>query len=319
MVREFTELQGTMGGIYAREEGLVEAVWKAIYFHYLPIGVEADAAPSRAQLGAAAATWAAVSLADKLDTIVGLFAAGERPTGSRDPYGLRRAAQAVTKILTDLPSVTGIHRELPLNTLVARAFDGYGGALAPGNDDWRRLVFDFFSERQAYLLERRGFRYDEIRAGIPADPAALKPHELLRRVHALAQARKAEGFEALAVLFKRVKNITKDVRATEAAPSGFAALHAALREPAEQALLAELEQRWPRIEQALAHERYLEAMTELAHLHAPVDRFFVDVLVMVEDPELRRARLSLLTTLRDTILMTGGDISEIAPDEARHA
>ena len=85
MVREFTELQGTMGGIYAREEGLPEEVWKAIYFHYLPIGVEADAPPTRAQLGKAAVTWAAVSLADKLDTIVGLFAAGEKPTGSRDP------------------------------------------------------------------------------------------------------------------------------------------------------------------------------------------------------------------------------------------
>ena len=87
MVREFTELQGTMGGIYAREEGQPEEVWKAIYFHYLPIGVEADAPPSRAQLGKAAVTWAAVSLADKLDTIVGLFAAGEKPTGSRDPFG----------------------------------------------------------------------------------------------------------------------------------------------------------------------------------------------------------------------------------------
>jgi hypothetical protein len=82
MVREFTELQGTMGGIYAREEGMPEEVWKAIYFHYLPVGVEADAPPSKAQLGKAAVTWAAVSLADKLDTIVGLFAAGEKPTGS---------------------------------------------------------------------------------------------------------------------------------------------------------------------------------------------------------------------------------------------
>ena len=97
MVREFTELQGTMGGIYAREEGLPEEVWKAIYFHYLPVGVEADAPPSRAQLGKAAVTWAAVSLADKLDTIVGLFAAGEKPTGSRDPYGLRRAAHGVVQ------------------------------------------------------------------------------------------------------------------------------------------------------------------------------------------------------------------------------
>ena len=72
-------------------------MWKAIYYHYLPIGVEADAPPSRAQLGAAAVTWAAVSLADKLDTVVGLFAAGERPTGSRDPFGLRRQAQGIVQ------------------------------------------------------------------------------------------------------------------------------------------------------------------------------------------------------------------------------
>src|SRR5207244_845830 len=88
MVREFTELQGTMGGIYAKEEGLPEEVWKAIYFHYLPVGVEADAPPSRAQLGKGALTWAAVALADKLDTAVGLFAAGEKPTGAGDRYGL---------------------------------------------------------------------------------------------------------------------------------------------------------------------------------------------------------------------------------------
>ncbi len=247
MVREFTELQGTMGGIYAREEGLPEPVWKAIYFHYLPIGVEADAPPSKAQLGAAATAWAAVSLADKMDTIVGLFAAGERPTGSRDPYGLRRAAQAVTKILTDLPATTGLTRSVPLQDLVAQAFEGYQGALAPKDDSWRRLLFEFFGERQTHLLERRGFRYDEIRAGTPADPSALRPYDLLRRVQALAQARKAAGFEALAVLFKRVKNITKDVAPGTASAAGLAALHETLREPAEQALLIELEQRWPRI------------------------------------------------------------------------
>ncbi|HUR34690.1 MAG TPA: glycine--tRNA ligase subunit beta [Vicinamibacterales bacterium] len=317
MVREFTELQGTMGGIYAREEGQPEAVWKAIYYHYLPVGVEAAAAPSKAQLGAATATWAAVSLADKMDTIVGLFAAGEKPTGSRDPYGLRRAAQAVTKILTDLQATTGIARSVPLRTLVDRAFEGYQGALPTQGDGWRALVYEFFGERQAHLLERRGFRYDEIRAGLPADPSALQPYDLLRRLQALSQARKAAGFEALAGLFKRVKNITRDFRPGPATPTGFPALRAALTEPAEHALLAELEQRWPRIEQALAEERYLEAMTQLAHLHAPVDRFFVDVLVMADDPAVREARLALLTTLRDTILMTSGDISEIAPDDAR--
>jgi glycyl-tRNA synthetase beta chain len=317
MVREFTELQGTMGGIYAREEGLPEPVWKAIYYHYLPIGVEADAAPSKAQLGVAAKTWAAASLADKMDTIVGLFAAGEKPTGSRDPYGLRRAAQAVAKILTDLQATTGIARAVSVRSLVDQAFEGYGGAVKPEGDSWRQLLFEFFGERQAYLLERRGFRYDEIRAGFPADASALTPYDLTRRVQALAQARKAAGFEALAVLFKRVKNITKDFQPGPNAPAGFEALRSALKEPAEHALLAELEQRWPRIQQALGEERFLDAMTQLAHLHGPVDRFFVDVLVMAEDPAVREARLALLTTLRDTILMTGGDISEIAPDEVR--
>src|SRR6266508_6183973 len=126
MVREFTELQGTMGGIYAREEGLPEDVGKAIYFHYLPIGVEADAPPTKVQLGKAALTWAAVSLADKLDTIVGLFAAGEKPTGSRDPYGLRRAAQGVVKVLVDLPEVIGVAQRIALGPLLDEALKAHG-------------------------------------------------------------------------------------------------------------------------------------------------------------------------------------------------
>src|ERR1700760_792469 len=125
MVREFTELQGTMGGIYAREEGLPEEVWKAIYFHYLPVGVDADAHPSKAQLAKAAVTWAAVSLADKLDTIVGLFAAGEKPTGSRDPFGLRRAAHGVLRILIDLERLTGVSARPPLGSLLRAAAKGF--------------------------------------------------------------------------------------------------------------------------------------------------------------------------------------------------
>ena len=117
MVRELTELQGTMGGIYAREEGKPEEVWKAIYYHYLPVGVEAEAPPLRHQLGAAAVTWAAVSLADKLDSVVGMFGAGERPTGSRDPLGLRRQAQGAVKILADLPELTGVETRLTIGAL----------------------------------------------------------------------------------------------------------------------------------------------------------------------------------------------------------
>lgn len=315
MVREFTELQGTMGGIYAREEGHPEAVWKAIYYHYLPVGVEVDASPSRAQLGGATVTWAAVALADKLDTLVGLFAAGERPTGSRDPYGLRRAAQAIVKILTDMSATTGVAAAPIAHDLVERAFAGYGGTIAQEADGWRTLVFEFLAEREAHLLERRGYKYDEVRAVVPADPSQLKPAEIIRRIHALAQARRAPGFEGLAALFKRVKNITKDLPSQAPARERLDQVRPVLREAAEVALLGELEQRWPRIEKSLGDERFLEAMSELSHLHGPVDRFFTDVLVMSEDADLRTARLSLLTMLRDTILRTGGDISEIAPAE----
>jgi len=129
MVREFTELQGTMGGIYARAEGLPEEVWKAVYFHYLPLGVEADAPPTRSRLGKATTTWAAVSLADKLDTLVGLFAAGEKPTGSRDPYGLRRAAQGVMKILTDTAA------RLAVPELIQQAHATYGAG-RPAVEGW---------------------------------------------------------------------------------------------------------------------------------------------------------------------------------------
>ena len=112
MVFEFPELQGTMGGVYAREEGQPEQVWKAIYHQYLPVGVEADAPPAARTSAPPRSTWAAVSLADKLDTVTGLMHAGERATGSRDPFGLRRQMHGIVRILMDLPELTGIEREL---------------------------------------------------------------------------------------------------------------------------------------------------------------------------------------------------------------
>jgi len=314
MVREFTELQGTIGGIYAREEGQPEEVWKTIYFHYLPVGVEADTAPSRAQLGRAAATWAAVSLADRLDTLVGLFAAGEKPTGSRDPFGLRRAAQATVKVLSDLGATAGVSRGLGVKELVAWAFEPYLAVLQP-QADWQRLLFDFLVERQSHLLERRGYRYDEIRAVLPEHAEELRPAATLRRVEALSKARQQPAFEALAVLFKRVKNITRDFTA-EDGPVSFASLKDALREPAEQALLAELERLSPKIELAVEQDQHLAGMNHLAQLHGAVDRFFVDVLVMADDRRLRTARLTLLKTLKDMVLKAAGDISEIAPEQA---
>jgi glycyl-tRNA synthetase beta chain len=307
MVREFPELQGIMGGVYARIEGQPESVAKAIYYHYLPIATEADAPPSKAQLGQASVTWAAVSLADKLDTIVGLFAVGEKPTGSRDPFGLRRAAHGVMKILLD-PELTFTVEAAPtIEGLVDQSFANYGGALR-AVDSWRPLLFEFLAERQAHVFERRGFRQDEVRA---VAGSWQRPVSAQKRLEALSQARGSAELAGLAVLLKRVKNITKEHAEPAAAMSE---LRQRVKEPAEVALIDEIDRRWPKIQDALGRDRYGDAMKEIVSLRAAVDRFFVDVLVMADDQQVRSDRLSLLTMLRNTI--TGfADISELAPSD----
>ena len=176
MVFEFPELQGTMGGIYAREEGQPEQVWKAIYYQYLPVGVEADAPPTRAQLGAAAVTWAAVSLADKLDTFVSLSRAGEKATGSRDPFGLRRQMQGAVRILMDLPELTGIDREVSLARLTRAApLRGHDAAV---DRRGAQAALTFAIERVRYALEQRGFAGEVVRAATlrgRRQPAARAP------------------------------------------------------------------------------------------------------------------------------------------------
>jgi len=302
MVRELTELQGTMGGIYAREEGAPEEIWKAIYFHYLPIGVEADAPPTARQLGRAALTWAAVSLADKLDAVVGMFAAGERPTGSRDPLGLRRQAQGIVKILADLPELTGLDVRLTLGPLLMRAGNTFGGYA-----DASGTIASFMSDRLAYLLEQRGFDVRNVRAVMHGRAENASPLDARRKLEALAQMSGSQALLGVATLLKRVKNITKGI----AAPTSLS--RAMLREPAEQQLLAELDARAPVIRSAATRGDYREAFTAIAALQPAVAKLFDDVLVMAEQEELRTARLGLVATLRDLILEIA-DISEIVTE-----
>ena len=304
MVRELTELQGTMGGIYAREEGLPEAIWKAIYFHYLPVGVEADAAPSRQQLGAAAVTWAAVALADKLDSVVGMFTAGERPTGSRDPLGLRRQAQGAVKILADLPELTGLDARLTLGPLLERAaepFGGVGDAVAP--------LHTFISDRLGYLLEQRGYDVRNVRAVLHGGIERTSPLEARLKLEALAQMSGSESLLGVATLLKRVKNISKGVGTV----SDWAGLQARLVEPSENALWSQVDSRAPGIRQAAARGDYREAFAGIAALQPAVAQFFDDVLVMADDQALREARLGLVAALRDLILGIA-DISEIVTE-----
>lgn len=303
MVFEFPELQGTMGGIYAREEGLPEAVWKAIALHYLPQGVEADAPPSNAQLGAAAVTWAAVSLADKLDTVVGLLSAGEKVTGSRDPFGLRRAAQGIVKILADRDEF-GLTGSLTIGALVDRALDG------------RERPADlraFFVERVRHLMERRGATSGEVNAIVPSETALddLDPFEARLRLDALRQVTSSEQFQKLAELFKRVKNISKGV-AVEMTWDELAAYGRTSAEPAEQPLIAHAAAGAQQVMEARRARRFADALTTLSNLQPDVARFFDAVLVMAEDAAVRRARLQLMANLRDLVLQIA-DISEIVP------
>ena len=302
MVRELTELQGTMGGIYAREDGLPEPVWKAIYYHYLPIGVEAEAPPSKAQLGAAAITWAAVAIADKLDSVVGMFIGGERPTGSRDPLGLRRQAQGAVKILADLPELTGLDRRITLGPLVARAaepFGGVGEAAAP--------LKAFLADRLGYLLEQRGHDVRAVRAVMHGDVDKLSPFEARRKLEALSQMAGSEALQGVASLLKRVKNISKGV-ASGAMPAGDA-----LTEPAELALRDAIVAGAGGIRDAAARGDYRQAFSGIATLRPVVAKFFDDVMVMSEDATLREARLRLVASLRELILEIA-DLSEMAAD-----
>ena len=295
MVFEFTELQGVMGGIYARAEHQPEQVWKAIYYHYLPQGVEADAPPARAQLGAAATTWAAVSLADKADTLASLFAAGEKPTGSRDPFGLRRQAHGLLKVLVDLPELTGIDRAVTLGQVVD--LSGEGAA----------ALRTFLLERARYVLEQRGFDARNVRAVTHAEVDALSPLIARRKLEVLPEFTSSADFTQLATAFKRVRNIARELTA------GASEDLSPLNEPAEVALREEIERRQRAIESAIAASDYRRAFDEAARFGPSVDRFFTDVFVMVDDQTLRTARLALMKRL-ETVILTLADISEIVAD-----
>ena len=295
MVRELTELQGTMGGIYAREDRRPEEVWKAIYYHYLPVGVEATAPPTQQQLGKAAITWAAVALADKLDTVTGMFAAGERPTGSRDPYGLRRAAQGIVRILVDLPELTGLDLRLTLGQLVRRE----------GLDD---AFWSFMIDRVRFVLEQRGSDARNVRAVTHGSSAQVSPLVARRKLETLPEFTESPDFKQLAVLFKRVKNIAKNLE--DSAPD----LGGALTEASELALAAEVTRLQPVIAGAVATgSGYRLAFAEAAKTGPAVAKFFDDVMVMADDPQLRDARLRLLKQLERSILQLA-DVSEIVPE-----
>lgn len=314
MVRELTELQGTMGGIYAKTEGQPEAVWKAIYHHYQPTSVDAHGGPTRAELGEAAVVWAAVSLADKADTLAALFAAGERPTGSRDPFGLRRAAQGLVRLLADLPELTGVDRAVSIADLTQQALAPFSGR--DGLAEATLALSNFLTERVSSVFEQRGADVRNVRAvtAIASDGGRLRPLTIRRRLDVLPEFTETAEFKQLAGLFKRVRNIARNLpdETFHLAENEGRPLDA-LSAPAEVALRDEIARRRPTIESAVAAgEHYRKAFAEAAAFGPAVAKFFDDVMVMADDPAVRDARLRLLRRLESLILQLA-DISEMVP------
>lgn len=292
MVKEFTTLQGVMGGIYAREEGQPEEVWQAVYDQYMPASTE-DRIP-RGRIGQV------VGLADRLDTLTGIFGLGLIPTGSRDPFGLRRAAQGVVRIALEggLP--------LDLEEAAARAAVLYGDRLTRGAEQILDDLRPFLHDRVRYVLGLAGYAYDEIEAALAVGGSNLP--DLRSRVDALHRVREEPGFLTVVLASKRIVNILKDAP-EETLDERF------LTEPAEKDLHAAFQGLRSEVEEAAATGDYERCLRRIADLAPVLDRFFVDVLVMDPDPAIRRNRIALLQAIHQTVSRTAR-LTEVVVDKA---
>jgi glycyl-tRNA synthetase beta chain len=282
MVGEFPELQGVMGRYYALNDGEPAAVAAAIAEHYSPLGPN-DRCPT-------APVSVAVALADKIDTLVGFFAIGETPTGSKDPFALRRAALGVIRLILE----NGLR--LPLGSLLRQAF-AIGGSR--GKDPTRELL-DFFADRLKVHLRERGVRHDLV-AAVFALGGEDDLVRLLARVDALEGFLGSEDGANLLVAYRRAANIVrieekKDNRSYDGAPDG-----ALMAQDEERLLAARLAQSQTHSAAALGREAFAEGMAALATLRRPVDEFFDKVTVNTKEADLRANRLRLLASIRDTL------------------
>ncbi|MDE3178189.1 MAG: glycine--tRNA ligase subunit beta, partial [Acidobacteriota bacterium] len=304
MVQEFTELQGIVGGLYARAQGEPAEVADAIYDHYRPAGIE-DSGP-RSIVGAV------LSLADKLDTVVSGFSAGLAPTGSSDPFGLRRAGNGVVKVLVD--------RAIQIDPWNLTDFALAAiGQLPSHKSHLAQPLSKFWVERLAYYLaEGQRLRYDTVRAVLGGRQwggaaALMIPSNAAMWAKALESIRDTENFAAIVAAAKRTRSILQK-SASQADLAGALAIDKALLEQgAEASLFEEYTKAWNDLNgrQRTRIEDYRSALLEIAKLRPFVDAFFDNVLVMAEDEDLRRNRLALLRKLQESVFSSFADLSEI--------
>ncbi|ADT85531.1 glycine--tRNA ligase subunit beta [Vibrio furnissii] len=285
MVFEFTDTQGVMGMHYARHDGEAEEVAVALNEQYMP-RFAGDSLPTNG-------VSAAVAMADKLDTIVGIFGIGQAPKGS-DPFALRRASLGVLRIIVEYGY------NLDLVDLVAKAKSLFGDRLS--NDNVEQDVIEFMLGRFRAWYQDEGFSVDIIQAVLARHPT--KPADFDRRVKAVSHFRDLDAAEALAAANKRVGNILAKFDGELAQEIDLALL----QEDAEKALAEAVEVMTEALEPAFATGNYQQALSQLAGLREPVDAFFDNVMVMADDEALKKNRLTLLNNLRNLFLQIA-DIS----------
>jgi glycyl-tRNA synthetase beta chain len=308
LVKEFTELQGVVGGLYAAVQPLdddlrpdVQAeVAKAIYDHYKPESMEEEV--PRTVEGAV------LSVADKADSIAGMFALGLIPSGSKDPFALRRQANGIVKTIAE--------HKLPfrLREIMADARSEYRESAAEkkfANRDFAESVGDFFRERlEFYLKDARGFAYDTVTAVLAADADDVV--DAAARAEAVSKVRGSADFESISIAFKRMKNILRQASENKRRTADRIDPSVLVESP-EKNLAALIPQTASAVEKLRGTRNYEQALLEIAKLRPAVDTFFDKVMVMVEDDNLRANRLALLQTLVREF-STIADFSEIVTE-----
>lgn len=309
LVKEFTELQGIIGGLYAlaqKEElnlndEVCQGVSMAIYDHYKPESMD-DSVPRTLE-------GAVLSIADKADSIAGMFALGLVPSGSKDPFGLRRQANGIVKTIAE--------HKLPvrISAILSDARGRYHGSEAEkkftANVSFEEAIRAFFRERlEFFLRDSRGFAYDVVNAVLAADADDVV--DALARAEAVARVRPSSDFESISGAFKRMKNILR--QAAEAGREVAAKVDSTLQqEDAEKDLAAQVAVTAKRVDALRADREYEKALLEVARLRPTIDRFFDKVMVMADDVKVRANRLALLQTLLKEF-STIADFSEIVTE-----
>ncbi len=292
MVGEFGSLQGVMGRYYAQRAGEPTAIAEAIEQHYWP----KHAGDRLPQTDLARA----IAIADRIDTLVGIFAIGQRPTGVKDPYGLRRAAIAVLRLLIETPLA------LDLRALLERAAAGYPASInaASGIDEVLQYSIDRLKRYYADADSERLADQDVIAAVLAL--GLTQPVDIDRRIHAVQGFRRRPEAAALAAANKRTRNLLRKASPEELGEQRIDPTR--LRDEAERALVTAIDAMMERVPALLAQQDYDSALSELAGLRQGLDEFFEQVMVMAEEPELRANRLAILQRL-ETLFLGVADIS----------